>query len=145
MINNRIQIVTERPLPQYATPGAAAFDVAADLAEALSIFPGEVAKIPTGVKLGVPPGTALFILPRSHFGRKHIKIANSPGLLDEDFIGEMFVLLENQSQELLVIKPGDIVAQCMLVPYIRAEFFRVPSLTPTVRGEGGEGHTGGVL
>jgi dUTP pyrophosphatase len=132
--------------PVYATPGSGAADVHAFCPEsAISVYPGEVVAVPTGLKFEIPVGTGLHILPRSGLGKRKIMIANSPGLLDSDYQGELFILVYNTSEDLFTVHDGDRIAQLELVKLERMAFVTVDSFdTVTVRGEGGFGSTGGI-
>lgn len=148
-----IQIVTEvrtvgnsvfsARVPVHATQGAAGADVHAFCpGEKIVVAPDEVAMVPTGLKMKLPEGTGLFVLPRGSQGRKKIKIANAPGLLDLDYTGELFILIHNESQEDYVISHEDRIAQVVLVDYYKLFWEPVEALPETARGEGCLGHTG---
>ena len=81
-------------LPMYATNGSAAMDIYSP--EEYTIAPGETILIPTGLKVDIPTGYALLIQPRSGLSRKtKLRVANTPGLIDNDYHGEICVIVEN--------------------------------------------------
>jgi dUTP pyrophosphatase len=143
----QVKIVKMAPdvqLPMYATEGSAGADVRVYAPNgSLFVGDGEICKIPTGLKFEIPRGKALLILPRSGLSNTFVRIANAPGLLDEDFRGELFVSLHNQRDDPLVLVNGERIAQLVLIDYYHMEFTEVESFdTITERGEGGFGSTG---
>lgn len=130
-------------LPTYATPGAAGMDMLAAVAEPVTIAPGGRALIPTGLAIALPAGHELQIRPRSGLAlRNGIVVANSPGTIDEDYRGEVQVILLNAGEAPFVVERGMRIAQAVLAPVIRAAWREVESLDETARNEGGFGSTG---
>lgn len=131
-------------VPAYQTPGSAAMDLAAVLDRPLTIAPDERVFVPTGLSIALPDGGwAALVLPRSGLSIKHgITLANSVGLIDSDYRGELRVGLVNASNEPYTIQPGDRVAQLMVVPVGRAQAEERQELPETRRGTGGFGSTG---
>lgn len=131
------------PLPAYATTGAAGMDLLAAVAQPVTLQPGERARVPTGLKIALPAGYEAQVRPRSGLAFRHgISMVNAPGTVDEDFIGEICVLLINMGQESFTIHRGDRIAQMVVAPVSRAVWEEVEALPETARGEGGFGHTG---
>lgn len=129
------------PLPAYATEGAAGMDLLA--ARALSIPPGGRALVPTGLSIALPPGTELQVRPRSGLALKHgITVLNTPGTVDEDYRGEVGVILFNTGTEPFAVARGDRVAQAVFAPVARAAWEEVAELPASARGSGGFGSTG---
>ncbi len=130
-------------LPVYATLGAAGADVLAAVEKPLSIAPGKRALIPTGFCIALPPGYELQIRPRSGLALKHgIVLANAPGTIDEDYRGELGIIVLNASEEYFLVTRGMRIAQAVLAPVVRAEWDEVDDLDATARGAGGFGSTG---
>lgn len=130
-------------LPAYATAGAAGMDLLAAVTDAVIIQPGQRTLIPTGLTIALPPDTELQIRPRSGLALKNgIMLPNTPGTIDEDYRGEIQVILINLGQEPVTITRGMRIAQAILAPVIRAEWQEVESLTDSTRGIGGFGSTG---
>lgn len=154
-------------VPQYATAGAAGFDLVA--VEDVIIAPGETVKVRTGLAFELPPGYELQIRPRSGISAKtKLRVANAPGTVDEDFRGEVCVLIDNISpvppvtdewtqtraidgeyiygtkapEGTYLIRKGERIAQGILAEVPRASFIVTDELTETERGEGSFGSTG---
>jgi dUTP pyrophosphatase len=129
------------PLPSYATPGAAGMDVVA--AESLSLAPGARHAVATGVAIAIPPGYEVQVRPRSGLALRHgITCLNTPGTIDEDYRGEVKVILANLGAEPFEIVRGERIAQLVPAPVQRARFREVADLEETARGAGGFGSTG---
>ena len=131
------------PLPSYASAGAAAVDFLAAIHDALEIPPGGRVAIPTGLAVALPAGHELQVRPRSGLALKHgILVANSPGTVDEDYRGEIKVILLNAGAEPFWVERGMRLAQGVLAPVTRIRWQEVESLDETARGQGGFGSTG---
>ena len=129
------------PLPAYATAGAAGMDLLA--ARPLTIPPGGRALVPTGLAIALPPGFELQVRPRSGLALRHgIVLPNSPGTIDEDYRGELQVILLNAGTEPFTVERGMRIAQAVLAPVTRAAWREVEALPGTERGAGGFGSTG---
>src|SRR5512144_2491641 len=108
------------PLPGYATAGAAGMDLRAAVSEPVRIAPGERAIIPTGVAIALPHGFECQVRPRSGLAIRHgIALVNSPGTVDEDYRGEIHVLLVNLGSEPFTIERGARIAQAVFARYER--------------------------
>lgn len=131
-------------IPAYATPGASACDVCAALEAPLTIPAGEIRLIPTGFALdGAPADVTILLFARSGLAVKHgIALANSVGVVDADYRGEVKVGLINHSSVDYVVEPGERIAQMMFVPILRPQLTQTTELSETERGAGGFGHTG---
>lgn len=128
-------------LPEYATPGAACFDIAT--IEGVHLAPGQQRVLPTGLAFEVPDGHVLLVYSRSGHGFKYgVRLANGTGVIDSDFRGELKLALRNDSDTPFICWGGDRIAQGMLVPIPRCEIVEVEELSATERGEGGLGSTG---
>ncbi len=104
---------------------------------------GASIKVPTGIKMAIPVGYEVQIRPRSGLSAKFgIIVTNTPGTIDADYRGEIFVLLTKLTTGKHRINRGDRVAQMVLSPVVSPKIVYVDSLDETVRGEGGFGHTG---
>jgi dUTP pyrophosphatase len=131
------------PLPSYQTAEAAAMDLHAAIAEPLVIAPGDVASVPCGFQVAVPPGHEAQVRPRSGLAAKHaLLVPNSPGTIDADYRGEVKVLLLNAGREAFTVTRGMRIAQMLVVPVPRVRWTEVAELPPTARGAGGFGSTG---
>ncbi|MCR5872663.1 MULTISPECIES: dUTP diphosphatase [unclassified Sphingomonas] len=129
------------PLPAYATTGAAGMDVVA--AEDLVLAPGARHAVATGFAIAIPPGFEVQVRPRSGLALKHgITCLNTPGTIDEDYRGEVKVILANLGDQPFAVVRGERIAQLVPAPVQRATFDEVASLDETARGGGGFGSTG---
>jgi dUTP pyrophosphatase len=129
--------------PAYQSEHAAGLDVYAAVQEPLTIGPGRVAAVPTGVRLEIPEGWEAQVRPRSGLALKHaIGVPNGPGTIDADYRGEVQVLLINHGSEPYVVRRGDRVAQLVFARVGRATLEVTEALQSTTRGDGGFGHSG---
>ena len=129
------------PAPCYATDGAAGLDVVA--AEDLTLAPGQRHAVATGFAIAIPHGYEVQVRPRSGLALKHgITCLNTPGTIDEDYRGEVKVILANLGSEPFDIRRGERIAQLVPAPVQKATFRQVEMLSETQRGAGGFGSTG---
>ena len=130
-------------LPTYGTPYSAGADLYACLEESVTILPGETKKIPTGIAMELPVGTAGLIYARSSLGtKKGLAPANKVGVVDSDYRGEFLIFLHNHGAEPQIIAHGDRVAQLVVTPVFTPGFVESETLSDTLRGDGGFGSTG---
>ena len=130
-------------LPTYGSAEAAGADLYACLEEAVTIAPGEVYWVPTGIALEVPRGCAGLVYARSSMGAKRgLAPANKVGVVDSDYRGEVKVVLLNHSNQPQTLQPGERVAQFVITPVLQPVYEEVEELTDTNRGQGGFGSTG---
>ena len=129
-------------LPARAHPGDAGLDLAA--AEAAELAPGARAPVGTAIAVAIPAGHAGLVLPRSGLARRHgVTLANSPGLIDPGYRGELVVTLVNLGDAPHRVEPGDRIAQLVVLPVELWAAREVAQLPPSDgRGEGGFGSTG---
>lgn len=143
---DRIKVKVKRlydgaKLPKYGSDGAGCFDFYASADNVLCT--GEIAKIPLGIAMEIPKGYVLLIMPRSSIGFKTpLRMANSVGVIDSDYRGEISALYENQDVGDFHITAGDRIAQGCIIPVPTVEFEEVNTLSETKRGIGGFGSTG---
>ncbi|MCO5169247.1 MAG: dUTP diphosphatase [Planctomycetes bacterium] len=131
------------PLPCYMSAGAAGLDLHAAVEAPLVLAPGERALVPTGLKLALPPGHEGQVRPRSGLALRHgVTVLNAPGTIDEDYAGEVQVLLVNLGQAPFTVERGLRVAQLVVAPVTRVAVREVEAVRDTARGAGGFGSTG---
>lgn len=131
------------PLPAYQTADAAGLDLLADLAQPLSLAPGQRQAVPTGLAVEIPPGFEGQVRPRSGLALRHgLTVLNAPGTIDADYRGEIQVLLINLGGDTVEICRGERIAQLVIAPVCRAALREVEVLAGSGRGAGGFGHTG---
>lgn len=131
-------------LPRRATAGSAGADLCACIDTPVTIAPGKLVKIPTGIAIELEDSSlAAFLFARSGLGVKHgITLANSVGVVDSDYRGEVCVGLCNVSDEPYTIQPKERIAQMVIMPVAAAEYVEAAELGATDRGEGGFGSSG---
>ncbi len=148
--NDRPRVLVKRregcedlPLPRYQSPGASGMDLHAAVDGELAIGPGQVALVPTGIHVAVPPGYEAQIRPRSGLALKNrVTVLNAPGTVDSDYRNEVCVILANLGDEPFVVKRGMRVAQMVICRTHQAELVEVEELDQTERNLGGFGSTG---
>lgn len=138
------RVGAEFPLPAYATSGSAGMDLRACLDAPLDLQPGRAELIPTGMAIHLEdPGLAAVILPRSGLGHKHgVVLGNLVGLIDSDYQGQLMVSCWNRGSEPFIIRPGERIAQLIVVPVVQVALEVVVSFEDSTRGAGGFGHSG---
>ena len=130
-------------LPSRATAGAAGFDLRAAVAVPLILLPGARALVPTGIALAMPDGWEGQVRPRSGLAVKYgVTVLNSPGTIDCDYRGEIFVPLINHGGEPFMIQRGERIAQIIFAIVAPVELREAATLDETERGEAGFGSTG---
>lgn len=130
-------------LPSRATSGSAGFDLQAAIDSPLTILPGKLVSVPTGIAVQLPENSVGLLFGRSGLGVKHgITLSNSVGVIDSDYTGEIFVGLCNVSDEPYTIHPLDRIAQLTVMSFLPVNPVEVDSLEETERGSGGFGSTG---
>ncbi len=134
----------EFPLPTHATDGSAGIDLRACIETPIALEPGQTELLPTGMAIHIEdPALAAMILPRSGLGHKHgIVLGNLVGLIDSDYQGQLMVSCWNRGHSTFTVKPGERIAQLVLVPVVQAELDIVEDFEESERGAGGFGHSG---
>lgn len=141
----KVRIVNEskHPIPSYATSSSAGMDLRANLEDSIILEPLQRTLVPTGLFIELPQGYEAQVRPRSGLAFKHgIGVLNSPGTIDADYRGEIKVILVNLSSESFEIKDGERIAQMVIAKHETVVWEETDTLSETVRGEGGFGHTG---
>lgn len=158
MSNVKVKVVNNspNPLPEYQTSGSVGMDVRAwchgdafvghgadwdEESQAIIIFSGGRACIPTGLQVQIPDGYEIQLRPRSGMSIKQGAMAVL-GTIDSDFRGSIGIIVYNFSDEPLYVKTGDRLGQLVLNKIDTIEFEEVDELDQTERGNGGFGHTG---
>lgn len=148
MFKSTVNFVKLSPTAQAPVQGseyAAGWDLYADLESQsyITLAPGEVRKISTGIAIALPEGTFGALYARSGMATKRGLIpANAVGVIDSDYRGAVIVALKNASNELQVVEHGERIAQLVVTPYCPVVFNEVDSIGTTTRGAGGFGSTG---
>ena len=127
--------------PHRAHPTDAGADLC--LAHSVVLQPGDRKLADTGVHVAIPAGYVGLLVPRSSLPHKYgVTLANSPGIIDSDYRGEIKLNLLNIDRKQVILPAGQRVAQLLIMPIALAQFRYSAALPPTVRGDGGHGSTG---
>jgi len=139
-----IKFLSEKAvLPEYKTHGSSGFDVSACIEHPIEILPQSIALIPTGLSLQLPEGFEAQVRSRSGLSLKNgIFVLNAPGTIDNDYRGELCIILANFSTEAFVVEHGMRIAQVVIAQYFQFELEKSNLLNETKRGNGGFGSTG---
>ena len=130
-------------IPEYKTLGSSGFDISACLDENIILAPQAVTMVKTGLSLELPEGFEAQVRSRSGLALKNgVFVLNSPGTIDNDYRGELCVILANFSSEPFTIEDGMRIAQVIIARYEQFPLEIVQELTETQRGSGGFGSTG---
>jgi len=130
-------------LPKYMSDGAAGMDLAASLDVEVTIAPQKRALVGTGLAIALPRGFEAQVRPRSGLAHKPgVTVLNAPGTIDEDYRGEIKVILINHGDEPFVVKSGERIAQLVIAQVARVSLDEQQTLDDSARGAGGFGHTG---
>lgn len=139
----RLNNNTDLPLPSYQSDGSSGLDLCAAVNKELTLQPGDIELIPTGLSISLPEGYEAQIRPRSGLALRYgLGFVNAPGTIDADYRGEIGVIAINWGKKPLTIKRGDRIAQMVIHTVSRAIVEEVNELDSTKRGEGGFGHSG---
>jgi dUTP pyrophosphatase len=131
------------PIPHYATQGSSGMDLYADVRGEVTLMPGEISLISSGIYISMPQGYEAEIRPRSGLALKHgISLVNAPGTIDSDYRGLLSLIMVNHGKAPFVIRRGDRIAQMVIKEVVRAEIVVTEELDSTMRSAGGFGHTG---
>lgn len=146
MSNLQVQIYKFREqaaIPFRQTPGSVGYDLVACLDQSIFIQPKEVVLVPTGIGIDLPMGYEAQIRPRSGLSSKNkLLIINSPGTIDSDYRGEIFIPIMNLGNTDFEVSSGLRIAQMIIAKYEIVEWVEVDHLGESSRGEKGFGSSG---
>ncbi len=127
-------------IPSYAKSGDAGLDLVATSKEDTAMY----IEYGVGLAVAIPEGYVGFVFPRSSISKYHLCLANSVGVIDSGYRGEIKVRFKKTSQTAYetLYNVGDRVAQLIILPYPSIEFEEVADLDKTERGAGGFGSSG---
>ncbi len=126
-------------LPVRKRKGDAGLDLYA--VEDVVLKPGEWKAVPTGIAVEIPEGHFGLIKDRSGLALKHA-LHCLAGVVDENYRGEIKVVMINLGGEEFKVEKGTRIAQLLIVPYLSVEVEEVEELSDTERGERGFGSSG---
>lgn len=130
------------PLPERATQHAAGYDVRS--AEGpVTLGPGEIRLVGTGLAMELPEGVECQVRPRSGLALRHgLTLPNSPATIDPDYRGELRIILQNLGSAPVTLERGERVAQLVFARFEAPRIVAAERLNETERGQGGFGSTG---
>jgi len=109
------------PLPRYETAHAAGLDLLAAIDAEVTLAPGAIVLVPTGIAIALPEGFEAQVRPRSGLAAKNgVTVLNSPGTIDADYRGEIKIILINHGPQPFVVTRGMRIAQMVVAPVARA-------------------------
>ncbi len=131
-------------IPHSQTKTSAGLDLHACMEEPVTISPGEIKTLYTGVACCPErEDVAILVFIRSSLGRLHgLTLSNSVGVIDSDYRGEIMVPIHNHGDEPYTFHPGERFAQLVITPVIFPEIEEADELPQSERGEQGFGSTG---
>ena len=130
------------PLPGRATEHSAGYDVRS-AEDSVTLEPGEIRLVGTGLVMELPEGMECQVRPRSGLALKHgVTLPNSPGTIDPDYRGELRVIMQNLGPDPVTLERGERIAQLVFARFEEPDVTEVSELSETERGEGGFGSTG---
>lgn len=113
-------------LPKRETAHAAGYDL--KVAQEMTIEPGEIALVPTGVKAYMQAGEVLYLYDRSSNPRKKgLVLINSVGVIDGDYYGNagneghIFAQMQNITDQPVHLAVGDRIVQAVFAPFLLAD------------------------
>lgn len=128
-----------KEVPKYMTEGAAAVDLLCS--ETVEVQPNMIASVNTQIAVSMPYCVAGIILPRSSLGVSGLYLANTTGLIDPDYQGEIIVKVSTRQN--IVLLKGERFAQLLFIPVVKALWTEVDEFSSkSKRGKGGFGSTG---
>lgn len=128
--------------PCYAKPGDAGLDLRVNSPCPIFILPNEIFPVPTGIAVEIPEGHVGLLVPRSSLGKKELMLANTVGVIDSGYRGEIVAMVRNIGQWTAVLERQERIVQLVIVPFKQVEIEVVDALSETERGTGGFGSTG---
>ena len=145
MLLKIMKITGTAKVPTRGSADAAGYDLYADNEEPITIEPGEIKPITTGIAMEIPKGYFGAVYARSGLATKQgLRPPNCVGVIDSDYRGNIGVGLINDTDIPQIIQPHERVAQIVIQPCLDVEFELVNELSETERGTGGFGSTGKI-
>lgn len=146
MIDKVVKILNKsnNPNPEYAHETDSGMDIRAFLNKPLVLEPGERYAVPTGIYVELPENFEIQVRPRSGLAlKKGVTVINSPGTIDQNFRGELKVILINLDKNRQIIEPGERIAQLVFATVEKIKFENVDEVSEdTDRSTTGFGDSG---
>lgn len=142
MVGRKLKIknLTDNPAPKYAHDGDAGMDLRAAIS--VDVPAHSIVAVPTGICAEIPQGCVGLQFSRSGHGLKGINLANSVGVIDSGFRGEILAEIMNNTDDVFRIEKGDRICQMVIMPYVPCIVEEVSDLSDSERGTNGYGSSG---
>jgi dUTP pyrophosphatase len=128
---------------KYGTEFSSGVDLIASITEDIVLNPLQRLAIPTGIAIEMPPFFEAQVRPRSGLALKNgLTVLNAPGTVDNDYRGEIKVIMINLGYEPFTISRGMKIAQMVFCKFDQADLIITEELSDSIRGDGGFGSTG---
>jgi len=141
MTTMNVKLTGTTPAPAYAKQGDAAFDLFLNIEESLTLQPDQTVKVGCGIAMEIPEGHFGMVVPRSSLSKRNLLLANTVGIIDSGYRGEIMAVIRNVGTTPEVLNPQDRLFQMAIIPFTQVTFHPVDELSETARGEGGFGST----
>ncbi len=113
-------------LPKRSTSHSAGYDLAS--VEEVLIQPGEIKKVPTGLKVSMQDNEVMLVFPRSSLGlKKQLMLANNVGVIDQDYYnspgneGHIMIPIYNFGNNPQTIEKYERIAQGIFITYLKTD------------------------
>lgn len=114
-----------------------------EIDEAISLEPGEKKFFSSGLSVYIKDtNCAGIVLPRSSASQTDISLANTVGLIDSDYQGDLILCIRNLGQNPINISYKERVCQLVIIPIVRVNYKKVEQFEETARGKKGFGSSG---
>ncbi len=135
------KLVPTAQKPKFGKPGDAGADL---VATSVDTSRGDQVVYGTGLAVEIPEGMVGLVFPRSSVRNYNLSMANSVGVIDSGYRGEIMVTFNFNSRtpDNTIYQVSDRIAQLVIIPVPLAQYVEVEELSETQRGEGGHGSTG---
>lgn len=127
-------------IPTYSRSGDAGLDITATYRSFNNVL--GYYEYNTGLEFEIPIGFVGLIFPRSSISKKDLLLANSVGVIDSGYRGEITFRFKPTCDFPRLYEPGDRIGQIVIIPYPQITFYEAEELSQTERGQGGYGSTG---
>lgn len=132
------KLVQEAQTPKFGKPG----DAGADLVATSMSNHDDHLVYGVGLAVEIPEGMVGLVFPRSSIRQTDLFMANSVGVIDSGYRGEIFITFNVKKGATRWYQVGDRIAQLVIMPVPLVKYVEVDELSETERGIAGHGSTG---
>ena len=136
-----VKLAPATPTPHYAKQDDAGFDLFLNITEPVTVQPGQTTKVSCGIAMEIPQNHFGMVIPRSSLSKPSLMLANTIGIVDSGYRGDIMAAVRNIGSAPEVLNPGDRLFQMVIIPFVQVSFNPVEELSETDRGQGGFGST----